>query len=124
MKSIAKKMIMEKITLLKLIRRLGSQRRLLWYHPGRYAYWLLANAIGDGRSIQSLRASTLSRLLQREDVKAVLAQCGDGILRPAQLDSLWQQDAYPLVLNLGTSRLASTTSRHSSQSRLAGPKPC
>ncbi len=93
--------MMEKSTVLNLIKTLGNQRRLRWYCPGSYAYWLLADAIGDGCAIKTLREKSVSRLLQRQDIKAVLAQCGDGVLRPSQLPNSWNHDAFPLVLSLG-----------------------
>ena len=93
-------MTMDKTTVLNLISTLGNQRRLLWYYPGGYAYWLLADAIGERCAIKTLRDKPIARLLQRGDIKTLLAQCGDGVLRSSQLPSSWHHNAFPLVLKL------------------------
>ncbi len=91
---------MEQQNVIDIIATLGNHRRLFWYFPGRFAHWLLADAAGTGMSIKSLQQQPVGRLLQRPDVKPLLARCGDGMLRAALFNNLWHEHSFPLVMVL------------------------
>ena len=82
---------MDKILAHRLLDLLGSERRLVHYWPGREAALLLRLAHPQGARIGELKQSRFAPLLQRPQVKPVMAAAGDGVLRGEALD-VWPAD--------------------------------
>ena len=71
------------------------------YYKGAYAPKLLSLLIPESASLRVLKQSRFNRLLNQPLVKPVLAQCGDGMLRRANLNNIWQEPSLPFLLSLG-----------------------
>ena len=98
---------MDRQTLKKTMLRYGGERQVFWYFPGRFAFALLAQAAGDGVALRELKRRPEGRLLDRNDVKPLLASLGGGVVRAETFEDYWPHNAQPLVLTLdcwGSSR--------------------
>lgn len=62
------------------------------YFKDRYALMLLADYVGDGKSVAEVKASRFGRLLNRPGMKPLLSAAGDGMLDRWLLESHWPQD--------------------------------
>ena len=71
------------------------------YFKDRYALQLLGYAAGSGKAIEQLRRSPYARLLNKPAVKALLAQCGDGIVDRQRTDTCWRKGQLPFLLTVG-----------------------
>ena len=85
----------------EIVACLPRGRTLFRYYPGRFAFLLLASVARRYATVAELKASPFARLLQREDVKQFLSDCGDGKLCRAQLQQVWQELSYCFRLSLG-----------------------
>ncbi|MFK7912662.1 MAG: hypothetical protein AB8B93_02005 [Pseudomonadales bacterium] len=93
---------MRKETLLEVLDCIGSERRLFWYFPGRFALLLLAESVARGRSLHALRAGPEARLLQQAVVRDALGQQGNGALQADALANYWTDQALPFALTIGS----------------------
>lgn len=62
------------------------------YFKDRYALMLLADFVGEGKSVAEVKASRFARLLDRPGMKPLLALAGGGKLTRDMLESHWPAD--------------------------------
>lgn len=62
---------------------LGDERRTFPYFRDRYAFLLLADFVGDGCSVATVRRSHLRQLLQKPSIKEFLSRSGSWLTREA-----------------------------------------
>lgn len=86
----------------EIISMLPSSRTRFDYFAGRYALFLLSEALGEPIAINKLRASALARLLDLPLVRPLLKQCGSGVLSADQVQQLWPLQTQPFLLGLDT----------------------
>lgn len=82
-------------------RRVMAGRTVYYYFQDRYVLMLLAEAVGEGRSVREIKASPLAPLLNKPAVKQLLARHGSGRLRAADFEAVWHQDLLAYRLTLG-----------------------
>lgn len=93
---------MDKHQLNEIIDCLPKERTLFRYFKGRYALMLLKHVIGKGEKLSTLRKTPFCSLLEKPEVKQILAQAGKGLVTPAQLDGVWPSVYFDFLLTLGT----------------------
>lgn len=92
---------MDKKQLDEIIDCLPKERTLFHYFKGRYALMLLQSVVGEGRAVSELKQSGFASLLDKPEVKQVLAQAGQGVISARFLDEYWLGETYAFVLTLG-----------------------
>jgi len=80
---------------------LPKGRTLFHYFPDRYAAYLLSRLVGEDMAIAGIRKTRFAKLLHRPVIKEVVARCGDGRLRAADLAATWPDDPQTYLLTLG-----------------------
>lgn len=83
-----------------IINCLPKERSKFYYFKDRYALMLLSWLAGDGVAIGELKRRGFAALLQRPQVKQLLAQSGDGKLDRDRLLSHWVTNPQPFVLTV------------------------
>jgi len=91
---------MKKVTLDEIIACLPEERTLFHYFRGQYAFSLLSYIVREQSSIGAIKRSTFRSLLNQPDVKALLANQGNGKLAPELFDYAWKADSHPFVLTV------------------------
>jgi hypothetical protein len=83
-----------------ILRAEGSAPIPFAYRKGDYALQLLLLAIGGGRSIAALRQGRFARLLEKPELRQVLA-CSRGLLAPERLSRALSEprESFPLTLS-------------------------
>lgn len=71
------------------------------YYKDRYACELLAEHVGSGMAVSELKRSRYAAWLEKPVVRAVLAACGDGVLRATALREYWPGSSLAFTLTLG-----------------------
>ena len=92
---------MDRNQIYEIIECLPRERTIFRYFKGRYAIMLLQDIIGNGAKISYIRNSSFSGLLDKPELKPVLALAGQGIVTPSMLDAVWPGDTYHFLLTLG-----------------------
>lgn len=80
---------------------LKDERTLFPYFKDRYALMLLADYVGRGMDVPTVRQSRYGRLLEKPLVKSVLARCGGGRLTRDRLVSEWPEQPQVYVITFG-----------------------
>lgn len=93
---------MDKHQLNEIIDCLPKERTLFPYFKGRYALMLLQAVVGQGRQVKDLKTSGFAPLLDKPEVKQVLAQAGQGEVSAKFLENFWFGETYHFVLTLGS----------------------
>jgi len=87
---------------------LGNHRRTFRYFKDKYCLDLLdgelAAAPGEAIALRELRKSRWAKFLHRPLLKSLIAGCGDGMLRRAQLSTVWGEESMNFNLTLGSWR--------------------
>jgi len=93
---------METQQLNEVLSCLDKTRRLIHYHDDLFAIYLLSNYIGNkpNCSINELRNSQFSRLLNKPIIKPITAKCGDGLLSQERLSNSYSTNYHSFVLSL------------------------
>jgi len=107
--------IMDKNLTSEIIDCFPKERTVFRYFKGRYALILLKNIIGEGQNVNKLRKTAYAGLLDKPEVKQVLALAGQGIVTPDLLNSVWPDDTFNFILTLG--RWGTRCHRHDQTSR-------
>ena len=84
----------------EIIACLSKERTIFHYYKDRYAFLLLSYIVGSGRSIQSLKKSPYSSLLDKPAVRDILKQCGHGYLDQETLKLAWHSQTEPFLLTV------------------------
>lgn len=92
---------MNKQQLDEIIDCLPQERTLFRYFKGRYALMLLQAVAGEGCQISELKKTGFAPLLEKPEVKQVLAYAGKGVITARFLEEFWLGDTYAFVLTLG-----------------------
>lgn len=92
---------MEKHLMNEIIECLPKGRTKYFYHKDRYALMLLSYQIGQGMTVADLKKSHLKGLLQKPQVKKILAGLSDGFVEARSLENYWADDIKPFLLTLG-----------------------
>jgi len=91
---------MDKMILQEVIECLPEDRTLFYYFKERYALMLLSTYVGEGKTVSELKKGPFASLLNRQSVKALLANGGNWIDRD-MLEVLWDDSTMPFVLTVG-----------------------
>lgn len=85
----------------EIIECLPKERTLFRYFKDRYALLLLNYYIGDEKKVSEIKKSKYSKLLNKDIVKSLLAECGGNILAREKLNDVYPIDTEYFVLTLG-----------------------
>ena len=91
---------MKKEILDEVIACLPEERTLFHYFKGQYAYHLLAYATREKQSVSAIKQSPFHKLLKQQDVKALLAEQGNGGLSPELFEHAWKEVSQAFVLTV------------------------
>jgi len=96
---------MDKLLLDEVIDCLPKGRTKYYYYKDRYALMLLSYQIGKGKTVAELKKSNLKNLLQKAQVKKLLAGLSNGFVEYVNLQDGWLVDGLneiqPFVLTVG-----------------------
>lgn len=84
----------------EIIECLPKERTLFRYFKDRYALLLLNYYIGNGKKVSEIKKSKYSKLLNKEIVKSLLAECGGNILEKEKLQGVYPMETENFVLTL------------------------
>jgi hypothetical protein len=105
----------DKRLILEILDCLPKERTVFRYFKGRYALMLLKNVIGKGEKVNQLRKTPYANLLEKPEVRQVLAQVGQGLVTREHLDSVWSTNTLHFILTVdiwgGSSYRYNQTSR-------------
>ncbi len=93
---------MRKEILDEVIACLPEERTLFYYFKGQYAFFLLSCASRKRSSVGAVKRSPFQRLLNRPDIKALLANRGSGELKPEQFEFAWKENSQIFILTVDT----------------------
>lgn len=85
----------------EIIACMPKERTKFRYFKSRYAFMLLQRIVGEGDTIGNIKKSVYSGLLDKPEVKRVLALVGNGVITPKFLNSVWPGDTYNFLLTVG-----------------------
>lgn len=91
---------MDRQLAIEIIRCLPRGRTLYAYGKDAYALQLLKYYVGNGKQISSIKQSRFARLLNKEPVKQLLANCGNNLLCTNDIECFPLKDSEPFTLSL------------------------
>jgi hypothetical protein len=106
---------MEQNDVKELLACLPKERTLYPYCQDHYAVQLLQIAAERHQSIQALKGSRFSRLLNKPSITSLLSSCGNGRISHALLNSYWQEPGATYLVTAGV--WGSKTDRYAQTSR-------
>ncbi|MCG7968684.1 MAG: hypothetical protein JAY63_19020 [Candidatus Thiodiazotropha taylori] len=92
---------MEQNDLKELLACLPKERTLYPYCQDYYAVQLLQIAAEKHLSIQAIKGSSFSRLLNKPSITSLLSSCGNGSISSELLSSYWQEPGTTFLLTTG-----------------------
>ena len=92
---------MKKSLLEEIIACLPEGRTKYYYFKDKYALMLLSYLVGDGKSVAELKNSHFKKLLQKQQVKTLLARLGHGYIEQQDLHSCWAESVQPFIITVG-----------------------